>query len=411
MVSRLRVLLLTEYFYPDEASTGRLLGELFLVIKQRRPAWTVDVVTGRRPYRATNHNPLPRREEWEDIRIRRYRTLRAQSDGFARRAASDLVFSASAALSAALLQYDVLFVVTNPPLMPMVLNLLGSARRPTVYLIHDLYPDVPVALGLWRRESRFTRTLRRLQARSLQRSERVVVLGDGMKDFLVQEYGVPSGKIAVIPNWTTMGLGKPRTAPASDGEFVVLYSGNIGRFQDFHTLLEGAERLRDHSTIRFEIAGDGARAIWLRNEARNRGLSNMVFRPYLRDAEYTQTLRRASLGLITLEPGMEALGVPSKTYNLLAAGLPLIAVLGPESDVARIIATHGVGYRVDHGDAEAFSRSIVEAAADPDRYSEMSLQAIEYVNREATLDVAVERYVEEIERAAMMGRAHVAAPS
>ena len=174
----------------------------------------------------------------------------------------------------------------------------------------------------------------------------------------------------------------------------MVYSGNLGQFHDFQTILNGAELLRDHPFIRFYIVGDGARANWLHEEVARRGLSNVTLRSFLPDIEFRQLLLDAHLGLVTLEPRMEGLGVPSKTYNLLSMGIPLLAILGENSEVARIIDEHQLGYRVDHGDAASLVRCILDAYNNPEKWAEMSNRAFTYAKREAVLDRAAHQYAQ-----------------
>lgn len=399
---RIRVLLLTEYYWPDEASTGRFLADLTARLRRDYPQLEFEVLTSTRVYRAGVQRRLPRKEEWDGIRITRLRSLRSGKDSFLRRAASDVLFSLQIAARVWRARCDILFMVTNPPLMAMLVGMVNRRRRiATVYLIHDLYPDVPVALGLWRADGAFVRALRWFQRTALEESTRVVVLGRCMQDYIVRNYRIDPGKITVIPSWFTVAdcrVGGQCEIQADT--FNVVYSGNLGQFQDFETILDGAELLRAYPSIRVHIVGDGARAAWLRDEVARRQLSNVVLRPFLPDDQFLELLRSASLGIVTLERNMEGLGVPSKTYNLLAMGVPLLAVLGEQSEVARLIAEHGLGYRVDHGDARGFASSVLHAYRNPEQRAMMAERARAYAYSEASPEAVTKRYAEELFRIA-----------
>lgn len=394
----LKVLVLSEYFWPDQASTGRLLGDLLGRLKEDNPDWHIDVLTSARVYRGEPREGLPRHETWRGVHIWRLASLRTGKDTFWRRALSDLLFSARATVRAGLWRHDVILVVTNPPLLPMLAALLSSLKgTPVVYLIHDLYPDVPVALGLWRADGVAVRLLRTLQRFSLERAARIIVLGECMKEYLQQQYRIPPDRIAVIPNWATVTPpGNPADGPLVRRTFDLVYSGNIGESHDFDTILKAAERLQTVPTIRFLVIGDGARAEYLRRQVERMHLSSLTFRPFLPEADFAAVLGEASLGLVTLEPGMEGLGVPSKIYNLLACGVPLLAVVGERSEVARLIRQEGVGYCVGHGDVDRFVESVLDAYHNPDKWLAMSREARDYAFREARLEVAVKRYEREL---------------
>lgn len=402
-MSPLKLLVASEYFWPDEASTGRLLGQLIGRLKEEHPEWQIDVFTSHRLYRTTSPRSLLREESWKGIRIHRLRSLRSGKDPFWRRAVSDVVFSFRVWFRTACKTAGVILAVTNPPLMPLMLLLLPKRRpMPVLYLIHDLYPDVPIALGLWKPSSVFARVLRAAQRLALHRAALIIVLGETMRDHLVRVYGVNPDRIAVIPNWATVEARGSEDGRGAKEPFYVVYSGNIGQLHDFDTILDAAELVRDRPAIQFRIVGDGPKADWLRGEISRRGLRNVSINPFLPDTEFAELLQRSSLGVITFEPGMESLGVPSKTYNLLAFGVPLIAVTGPESEVARIIREHGVGYCVSHGDAASFAKSVLRAHENQEEWKAMSERARRYAKEFARLDRAVRLYAHAIMRVAAM---------
>jgi colanic acid biosynthesis glycosyl transferase WcaI len=64
----------------------------------------------------------------------------------------------------------------------------------------------------------------------------------------------------------------------------------------------------------------------------------------------------------------EAVGLvhPCKLYGAMAAGRPLIAIAPADSYIGEIVATHGIGWRVSHGDVagmEAVLQEVKEAGS------------------------------------------------
>ena len=402
----LHVLLITEYFWPDQAGTGRYLGELLEEFSRQEAPLEFEVLTSRRLYRSSVPRRLPSRETVEGTRVRRIGSLRRGQDRFARRFLADILFSLRAALAAMTTRADCLFVVTNPPLMPLLVAPLARRRGlPLVYLIHDLYPDVPVSLGIWSGRSRLVRLLRKAQTRTLKSACTVVVLGRCMKAHLARWYGVAEADIEFIPHWPTLVVDPPNgeTASPSGDTFRVLYSGNLGRFQDFGTLLDTAERLRTETRIEVRILGQGARQEDIRREIDRRRLTNVTLEDFQDEESFREELRHADLGVVTLEPQLEGIGVPSKTYNLLAAGLPLCAIMGPSSEVARIIGEYRCGVRVDHGESEALAAAIVELQRDESTWRAMSDAARRYVAENAALPVLAAQYRRVLEACAAKG--------
>ena len=438
-----RICLVAEYFWPDEAGTGRYLGDLVRQLGILEPDLHLQVVTSRRLYRTSGESSLPRTERFANALVRRLRSLRSGQDSFVRRLTADMVFSLRAAAIVLCTPCDCLLLVTNPPLAPIVVSLVARLRGlPYVYLIHDLYPDVPVALGLWSKSSPAGRLLGWAQRETLRSACAVVVLGRCMREHIVERYATPEERVHVIPHWPTVaepppgtategtartrpasaaapGVASAQTADAAGGvripsgtrpqtgpprPFVILYSGNLGRFQDFDTLLGAAERLRGRDDVVFRIAGDGARRPYIESEIARLHLSNLELRGFLPDREFTEQLAATALGVVSLEPQLEGIGVPSKSYNLLGAGIPLVAIMSPHSEIARVVDETGCGVRVDRGASAQLAEEVLHLVDDDVRWQSMSQAALEYTTHQGGSAQAAAQYASVLERCSAAGR-------
>src|SRR5262249_20173242 len=148
--------------------------------------------------------------------------------------------------------------------------------------------------------------------------------------------------IEVIENWCDGQAVKPLPAQANglraewglSDRFVVGYSGNLGVAHEFETIIEAADMLRERRDIVFLFVGGGARLQHLNDQVRQRGLQNVVFRPYQARARLTESLCVPDVHLVCLRTDMEGLVVPSKFYGVLAAGRPCLFIGDPEGEVA-----------------------------------------------------------------------------
>ena len=157
--------------------------------------------------------------------------------------------------------------------------------------------------------------------------------------------------------------------------FVLLYAGNLGRAQELATLIEGADRLRGDPRVHLLVVGDGAGRPWLEQEVRARGLGNVTLLGPRPRAEQQEFLAACDLGLVPLVAGMWGVSVPSRLYNFLAAGRPVIGVVEPGSEVDRVVREHGAGWSVPPGDVEGFVAAVRAAAADPVALAAMGRRA------------------------------------
>jgi glycosyltransferase involved in cell wall biosynthesis len=389
---RYRLLVVNERFWPDTASTGRQLGELVASIHDLRPDVDIQVFASNRPYRSPGRQKRPKRQEMGGVRLRRIASFPGASESTTRRLLCDLWFSLKTAALVALTQFDGVLASTNPPtLAPFVATVSKMRRKRFVYLIHDLYPDIAMAVESWRPDGIVSRLTRLVQRKTLHAADQVIVLGRCMKDLIRDSYGVEANRISVVTNWPTVEVGGTHPRQASE-ELLVMYSGNLGQSQDFDTLLGAAELLRDEPRIRFAFFGQGWQREHIASEIETNCLTNVLLGDFVPEEKFQEVLGSAGLGVVSLAPSVEGLNVPGKMYNLLARGVPLLAIVGDSSEVARVIDEHRVGYRVDCGDARAAAAAILDAHADPAGLEAMRERARNYIREHANLPALSRRF-------------------
>jgi len=377
-----------------------MLPELAVALRAQDPTLEIEVIASRNTYRG-GANAYPPEDEWHGLRILRLGTPRSNRSSTVLRVLAGLNFAFAARR---VLQrrppYDVLLVGTNPPAAPLAaLALAGKRGTPYVYLVHDLYPDVAMSLGALRPGSWAAGVATRAQRGWLHGAARIVAIGRCMREYLGAHYGVSLDRIEVIPNWSQLdGVSPPaeqtrfRARHGLSG-FVVLYAGNFGRHQDFGTLLDAAAMIEQtHPEVTFVFVGDGAKADEIAARVADGTAGNSRLLPFVPAEDFGDMMAAADVSLVTLEAGAEAIGVPSKFYNILASGRPTIAVVGEESEVAQVIAEESCGLRVPAGDAKGLSEAVAQLAADPARAAAMGTRARDAFERRFTLDHVATQY-------------------
>ena len=108
--------------------------------------------------------------------------------------------------------------------------------------------------------------------------------------------------------------------------FTVVFTGNVGEAQDFPAVLEAAERLKEHSEIRWVIVGDGRASQWIEQEVARRGLGDRVLlvRRFPRPERMPSFLRHANALLVSLRADpVFAMTISGKVQSYLQAGVPV----------------------------------------------------------------------------------------
>jgi glycosyltransferase involved in cell wall biosynthesis len=127
--------------------------------------------------------------------------------------------------------------------------------------------------------------------------------------------------------------------------------------------------------IMFLFIGGGAQRATLEQEVRKRGLTNVQFHPYQPQERLAETLGVADLHLISLNPKLEGLIVPSKFYGIAAAARPTIFIGAGDGEIAQLIEQTACGFTVTPGDAKSLVDRILQLARDPELCRTMGARA------------------------------------
>ncbi|HEY0406205.1 MAG TPA: glycosyltransferase family 4 protein [Pyrinomonadaceae bacterium] len=379
----MRILILHQFFYPDHSAVSQLMTDLAESLVER--GVEVTAVAGRGRYNGGER--LSRREQYQGIRIERAWATSFGKRSIVGRLADYLSFYVGATWKLLRVErHDILLALTQPPLIGLIGLLIGRLRgMRVVALVQDVYPDVAIALGALKQRSLGARFFDFLNRRALRGMDRIIVLGECMRDRIVAKVGVErAGRIDIIHNWADGQLIKPLAREAAnpftlrhnlENQFVVLFSGNFGLVNEFQTALEAALLLRERADITFLFVGDGVRSDEIKEFSRQHQLENIRMLPYQPRAELCFSLTAGDAHLTTLAEGLAGLSVPSKTYAILAAGRPVLFVGDLRSAVAKLVAENDCGAVVASGDSQQLAQVITEWAADPAKVADLGARA------------------------------------
>lgn len=208
--------------------------------------------------------------------------------------------------------------------------------------------------------------------RSILRSaDRVVVIHDRFKRYLVEDLGIEADRVAVVRNWSHVDeapsfsrSGTRERLGWGPDDVIVLHAGNMGAKQGLENVVQASQLAADRgSRVRFVLLGDGNRRAAL--EALG-GNSALDFLDPLPEGEFTAALHAADVLLVNERPGLTEMSVPSKLTSYFATGLPVIAATDALSVTAEELIRSGAGPRVDAADPAALLAAAETLAADPE---------------------------------------------
>jgi colanic acid biosynthesis glycosyl transferase WcaI len=171
----------------------------------------------------------------------------------------------------------------------------------------------------------------------------------------------------------------------------VLSMGNIGLSQGLPTFVRAFEDsdALEGVAARLVIAGDGVEAPAVRSAASGRRVEVMGL---LSQAELDLELGRAALGVVTQRPELTEFNVPSKLMNYLAWGVPVVAAVRTDSEVAAIVRSSGAGWVTDARMPEAFPEAVSHALSDREELSRRGAAGRRFAEDRLTPERVAERF-------------------
>jgi glycosyltransferase involved in cell wall biosynthesis len=395
---------ITELYYPENNQTGYYMTGIAEGLTEK---FDVKVICGQPNY-AARGTRAQKKENHRNVEIFRVwgTTLNKDSIVFRLINMVSLGFSIFFKSLFFIKKDDEVLVVSAPPTLPFIAALAAHLRRARYTLIiQDKYPETLIAVGKASPDSLFIKILNRLNIRLYRGAKKIIVVGRDMKLLVISQLKNFENKrippVEVIQNWASLEEIEPM--PRANNEllkelnildkFTFLYAGNMGYPQDLGSIVKCAEKLKTDERFHFLFIGSGVKRKWLEKEVKEKNLVNITVLPPKSRNEQKIFLNACDVGLVPLVKKMRGVAMPSRTYNLLAAGKPILALTEKNSEVAWVIEDDRVGWHVAPDDPEALCNIIIEIFENRSLLREMSQRARLSAIQKYSMQVAVEKYI------------------
>lgn len=275
-----------------------------------------------------------------------------------------------------------LFLVSNPPTIAFSTKFLNNKYST---LIYDVYPNGLSDGGFVKKSNIIYRIWSKRNKRFFAEAEHVYTITEGMKQ-TISEY-CTTEKIEVVELWgdsslPVLNIPKVENKFLIDnnlvGKFVVMYSGNIGKGHDLDVLVDVAERLKAYKDIVFLFVGQGYLKPIIEKKVADYGLSNVVMLPYQDKSILPYSLSCSDISVISTNKQSGKVCIPSKTFDLIKLGKPILCVAEFDSDISRFVKRHMVGESFSSDQKEGIVDFIMRMHDNPEKlkkYQEASLEA------------------------------------
>lgn len=394
-----RCWIVSEYYYPVVVTTGYYVTEIADYFSAKD--LNVGVITSNNTYYKSDISSSLKYEIHNKIEVFRIVKKQIDKDKNIKRIFRLLSLSLSLFWKSIshIKKGDVVIVLTNPAFFILFMPLVRLITKCSYHiLVHDIFPENLVSLGKVNKDGLKYRLLKKTFDRAYSRADSCISTGQDMREVLIgKTKGV--NPVSLITNWADVTEVQPcqkeqtktfsRIKDWAKNSIVFQFAGNLGKAQGLDNLLSAIDMVKDENA-KFLFVGAGAKLDDINSFAEHH--SNTMSLGFVDRSEQNDFLNACDVGVVTLADGMYGLGVPSKSYNIMATGKPILYIGEKDSEIALRIQEYGIGWIVEPNNPIQLSEVIEEIIKKPSDIHEKGQIALSVANTVFAKEIVLEQY-------------------
>jgi colanic acid biosynthesis glycosyl transferase WcaI len=359
-----KILFITQFFYPDIQATSRLFTQLceFLSAKNH-----IMVLCGCPLIVPQKHNMFYADEKMHNgVKIKRIYNFSIKRKKFCDRILSHIIFSIGAIVHIIFLKQDKdLFVITSDNPFTFIFSWILPKRK-TIFISQDIYSQQLAAHK--NKYGPLYLLFKKIEGFQLHSGNKIITISREMKNCISSDFNVPENNIHIIENWADTDTLHPIEKQLNwfiknnnfKNKFIVMYSGRFGITQNFSLIIKCAEKMRDKEDVIFLLIGDGVRKNTIKKIVSEKNLLNIKILPYQTEKKLLYSLSAADVALILYNQKSIKGFSPSKVFNFMACGVPIITNIDKDSEIGRIIKKSGAGIFLENNNENELEYNIIK---------------------------------------------------
>jgi glycosyltransferase involved in cell wall biosynthesis len=348
IINKEKLWIVSEVFFPEEVATSYILTEIAISLSND---FDVNIICGPESYekklKDVDYSRL------NGIKIHRINKFNFNKNKLITRILRLLLLSTSMffiGLSKIKKSQKVLLVTNPATIIPLYAILNKILKFDLYYLIHDVFPENLIPIKIFKGNNLIYKLIKLIYDASYRQATKIIVLGRDMKQLMLKKTNFKEENIIIIENWADLENVYP--IPMKENikypqefynKILIQYAGNFGRLQNLDVFLNLFAKV-NNPKIHFVLIGRGAMERKLRNVVIEKCLTNVSIETPFRRIEQNEFINSCNLGLVTLTDELYGLGVPSKTYNILAAQKAVLFIGRKDTEIALMINESNCGY-------------------------------------------------------------------
>lgn len=299
-------------------------------------------------------------------------------------------------------QFDWIFMPTPPiTLIDFVKDIKAKAGAKFYLILRDIHPQSVQSIGLLKYKWQYNYLAKRAK-RGYEIADKIGCMSQGNINFIANEYPeLDKEKLVLLYNWLKY---EPNGNEDSDirrkynleGKFVALFGGTIGLGQRIENLVSLAEHYKDNTDIVFMIIGKGVEKDRLERIAKEQNLDNIRFLNFMPQKDYLNFIKSVDLGLITINENYKVPTCPSKAVAYMSLGVPVFAMINPNSDYGQWIEDAGAGLWTVGSDKERTFRMFDQLYGNAELRKQMSENGFAYYQKHLTEKAAYDTMINQM---------------
>lgn len=376
-----RILITHRYYWPDKTPCSNILHG---IAKHLSKLHKVDVITSQPSYGFGKFfTKLPPLEVFRNLTIRRL-SLSNETNSYIKRLINAVYLGIWILIKCLIKKYDLIIVTTTPPIISAFCATLVKKLTKTkiIYYSMDINPEIGKKVSNDFKNLQLFKLLSKMDDWSCKNANLIFTNSQDMVNTLKKRFSGEKYNLQTINNFPpeifkNYKYKKINSSLELKKKLKIIYTGNIGRFQDLQIIIDGMKLIMHRQDIELLIVGDGIRKKYFKEKAKK--LKNVKFYDYQPIEVMQKMIDNSDIGLVTLNEQMYNYSYPSKIGTYLQQGKPIICSIENNSEIVKQMNSLGYGFVIKN---KYSMKELLIRLADNDQWKhKMKLRALNAYNK------------------------------
>ena len=402
----MHVLFLAAYYPPERTADTHLEQDLIEGMVKR--GWKVDIVCPT-PTRGCSEEEIEKYEKIKEekqfegkVIVHRFWAPQEKTNAVARALRYLWCNIREIIIGRKIKNIDVIYCNSTPPIQGLAANAIKKKMGCAfVYSLQDLFPDSLVTAGIAEKKSFPYKIGLKIEKKTYEACDKIITLSESFQRMLIEK-GVKPTRLNVVYNWINtddvfpvkkennrlydeLGIAK--------NKFTILYAGNFGRSQNIDYIIDAAKKLLYNNRIQFVLFGAGSEFERIEQRVTEEGITNCSVFPLMPLERVGEVYSLGDVDIVCNASGISMVGMPSKTWTIMATETPVVAIVDLNSELASIITQSCSGWICNPSGITDFVNILNYVIDNPNELRDYGKNARNLVENRFSKNQAVEAYL------------------